>query len=584
MNSKGFGYPVAREAQVSSQEAKEYKNVASDNPYLTGTTLTVLSHVVTSFQFVQRFFWQNAHFGTLRHLDVLKSYPACYHPLVVPPTNGVNPGNTSELFKTPPDTTFYSSADFVDVYNSKRTTPLAVAEHLLSLVKEAPHSVAFAELRPELTLAAAKASTERYANGNPLGPLDGVPIAVKDEVDIHGYTRTFGSAKTWDHGKGETAWSIQKLEEAGAVIIGKTNMHEFGTDTTNNNPVHGTPRNPYNKDYYTGGSSGGTAYAIGSGLVPIAVGADGGGSIRLPSSYCGIYGIKTSHGRISARPTPSLTTSNGVVGPMASSLADLALAYRVMSKPDPLEPSSAPFPKPLPLLSPISSPTRKRIGIYRPWFDDSSKVVSALCNQAIQHLITFSDYELIEMPTIPYLNESRMAHALTIITEMSTFINGDYKSLNAVNKILMSVASQTMAVDFSAANQVRALMMSHFAWIWEQYPGMILLTPTVPNPGRKIQERELAAGVSDTNSSLASMRYVFLANFIGTPALNVVVGYDDDSGSGIPVGLMGMGEWGTEEQLFGWGKDVTENFVKGSGRRKGETWVDVLGGVGAGRV
>jgi len=269
---------------------------------------------------------------------------------------------------------------------------------------------------------------------------------------------------------------------------------------------------------------------------------------------------------------------------MAISLSDLVLAYRLMSEPDPLEPSSCSFPLPLPLLTSITRPSRKVIGIYRPWFNDCSKVVSTLCNQAVQHLTTFSNYELIELPPIPYLNEARMAHALTIITEMTNFINGDYKSLNAVNKILLSVASQTMAADFAAANQVRALMMSHFAWLWKQYPGMILLTPTVPNAGREIQERELFAGVSDANSSLASMRYVFLANFIGTPALNVVVGYDDDSGSGIPVGLMGMGEWGTEEQLLGWGKDVTENFTRGSGRRKGEIWVDVLGGVGAGRI
>jgi len=227
-------------------------------------------------------------------------------------------------------------------------------------------------------------------------------------------------------------------------------------------------------------------------------------------------------------------------------------------------------------------PPHKVIGIYRPWFDNCSESVSTLCNQAIQHLKTFSGYEIVELDTIPYLNEARLAHALSIITEMANFVNGDFKSLNAVNKILLSVASQTMAADFAAANLVRSMMMSHFAWLWKQYPGMILVTPTVPNPGRKIQERELSAGVSDTNSSLASMRYVFLANFIGTPALNTIVGYDD--ASGIPVGLMGMGEWGQEEQLFGWGKDVNENFIRGSGRKKGEVWVDVLDAVGAGRV
>lgn len=250
--------------------------------------------------------------------------------------------------------------------------------------------------------------------------------------------------------------------------------------------------------------------------------------------------------------------------------------YRVMSEPDPHDPSSSAFPSPRTLLAPISAPSRKRLGIYRPWFNDAPQEITSLCNTTIDKLVADSGYELIELPTIPYLNEGRLAHALSIITEMATFTNGDVSSYNAPNQILLSVASRTPAVDFNYANKVRNMFMSHFASLWEQHPGMILVTPTTPMPGVKIHKAHLSAGVSDTNKSVQSMRYVFLANFIGTPSLSAPVGYLDNN---IPVGLMGLAEWGREEDLFGWGKDVANGFAKGSGRKRGEVWADVLSGV-----
>lgn len=248
-----------------------------------------------------------------------------------------------------------------------------------------------------------------------------------------------------------------------------------------------------------------------------------------------------------------------------------------MSEPDPQDPSSSEFPLPRAPLTSLSPPSIKRIGIYRPWFDDAPPDITSLCNSAVERLVATEGYELIELPTIPYLNEARVAHALSIITEIATFVNGDFSSYNAANQILLSVASRTPALDFNYANKVRNMFMSHFASLWEKYPGMILVTPTSPMPGVKIEESHLRVGVSDTNSSLQCMRYVFLANFIGTPSLTAPVGYLENN---IPVGLMGLAEWGREEDLFGWGNVIAEGLAKGSGRKKSEIWVDVLGGVG----
>lgn len=253
-----------------------------------------------------------------------------------------------------------------------------------------------------------------------------------------------------------------------------------------------------------------------------------------------------------------------------------------MSAPDPRNPDTTLFPTPAPLLKPIHSTAKKVIGIYRPWFDDCDSVVGTLCNEAVDRLASQGGYEIIEIPFIPYLNETRLAHALSIVTDMTTALDGDYSQYNAANKILLSVASRTPAIDYAAASKVRTMMMSHFAYLFQKHPGMILVTPTTPLPGVKIDPRDISAGVSDTNTSLKSMRYVFLANFIGTPAINVGVGYAEETR--VPIGLMGMAEWGREEDLLGWGKDVVSELelAEGKKRKRGEIWVDVLRGVGIG--
>ena len=175
----------------------------------------------------------------------MDSYPTRYDPCVVPPssasasatphTNGANgKGDDSYALFSTPDPIYYSSADYVQAYKSHRTTPISVSEYLLSLIRSPPHSTAFIEINDELTLSLAKASTERYASGKELGPLDGVPIAIKDEVDLKGFRRTYGSAKVFMSEECETSWAVKKLLEAGAVVIGKANMHELGTGEYSN--------------------------------------------------------------------------------------------------------------------------------------------------------------------------------------------------------------------------------------------------------------------------------------------------------------------------------------------------------------
>ena len=391
---------------------------------------------------------------------------------------------------------------------------------------------------------------------------------------------------------------MQKWEDAGAVILGKLNMHELGlgefifhqmllsgfifqahklSDTTNNNPVTGTPLNPHNPHYYTGGSSGGSAYAVAAGLFPFTLGADGGGSIRIPSAYCGIYGLKPSHGRISSSPTTGLASSCGVLGPMACNMGDLEYAYRIMANPDPYDTISSTFAPPVP--SSTLSNEKKIIGIYKPYFEVAEPAVLDACNAAVRHYES-TGYTVVDI-TLPYLPEGQLAHAITILGEITTDIT-DFTGLSSANKILLSIGKHTPVADFFLAQKMRHLLMQHLAFLFQKYPGLLIVTPTTPNAGWHISggAADLRNGVSDANMSLKTMTYVWMANFMGCPSLTVPVGrVNPQEGEGkVPVGLMAMAEWGEEEQLLAWGR-LAEEWAWGSGEErmaKPDNWVDVM--------
>ena len=343
----------------------------------------------------------------------------------------------------------------------------------------------------------------------------------------------------------------------------------------------GTPLNPHNPNYYPGGSSGGSAYAVSAGLLPITLGADGGGSIRIPSTYCGIFGLKPSHKRVSDSPTIGLAESCGVVGPMASNMADVAIAYRIMALPNPSDPRSALFAYPLP--SEDLNP-KKIIGICKPWFDQADSPVLNACYAALAAYES-AGYEVVDI-NMPYLVEGQLAHAMTILSEISAG-NHELGHLTPANKILISVGHKTPALDFLLAQKMRNLLMQHLAFLFTRYPGLLVVTPTTPNVGWHIAggAADLKHGVSDANMSVRSMTYVWLANFTGCPAISIPVGMGEPKeGKGrIPIGLMAMAEWGAEEELIEWGK-IGEKWARRdddeSRVTKPENYVDLLKMVG----
>lgn len=580
-----FNYPEPHETKIPWKEPPP-----GANPIFRGLPLLYGAYAVESLNFVSTFLYNNAGFNCLRKVKELEDIECRYDPTVIPirtEDRVFTPKYTEAAnLRTPKEgvnTRFWSVKDYHEAYLSKKLTPTDVINSLLPLIrrdvsKRSEHSTAFLASRVDLITAAAEASTKRYAEGKPLGVLDGVPIGIKDEVDIKGYKKCLGSKQDFTLKTDETSWCVKKWEDEGAIIVGKTNMHEIGLDTTNNNPNFGTPKNPYNSNYYTGGSSGGSAYAVSAGLVPFALGVDGGGSIRIPSSYCGIFGLKPSHGHVSDRPTPDIANTNSCVGPMAADMSSLEVAFRVMAQPDPTHRSSALFPP----SRPLAGPRPKILGIFKPWFDRSEAPVKDLCHAAIEYMTAKLGYDKIDIE-LPLLGEGQTAHALTILNEA---VNGmaTTAGLTPANKVLLAVGGRASASDFLKAQQMRQLLMAHLAFLYRNHPGLVVVTPTTPTVGWPIKKgaADLKYGVSDGDMSVRSMEYVWLGNFTGCPAITFPVGYAKCAkGYGsedVPIGMMGMGEWGSEDALIEFGYDgeayLHEQYE--GGRRRPGNWVDVL--------
>lgn len=203
-----------------------------------GCVLIIWLCSIQSLDFVQNILWRNAGLTGYKSLKALGNYIARYDPTVIPIVDTAS-SNTPLVLPAPTkrrdgnNSGYYTSADYRQRYLAGELTPSAVVEALLPLIRRdvtppGKHSVGFLESRVEAVRAAAAASTERYANGKSLGPLDGVPVGVKDEVHLKGYKRTLGSKLDFSGGIDATSWCVQKWEEAGAIVVGKTTMHELG--------------------------------------------------------------------------------------------------------------------------------------------------------------------------------------------------------------------------------------------------------------------------------------------------------------------------------------------------------------------
>ncbi|WP_115864669.1 amidase [Halorussus litoreus] len=241
---------------------------------------------------------------------------------------------------------FESAADLVDDIRNGVVSPVAVVDAYLDRIAERNDEVnAYVTVLGERAREAAEEAERAVERGDDLGPLHGLPVAIKDLTEVAGVRMTFGAKPFEDHVAERDAAVVRRLEDAGAIVLGKTNTPEFGLKVTTDNLLAGPTSTPFEIGKNAGGSSGGSAAAVADGMAPLAEGSDAGGSVRIPSAFCGVVGFKPSYGRV---PVDSRPDAFGTHTPFihegvhARTVADAALALDVLSGPDPCDPFSLP--------------------------------------------------------------------------------------------------------------------------------------------------------------------------------------------------------------------------------------------------
>lgn len=471
-----------------------------------------------------------------------------------------------------PDKTYHfpSVLDYAKAYKDGTLKPTEVADRIIDVIEKQnrgnPPLYGFISWKDTEIIEQAKESEKRILQGKPRSVFEGVPVAVKDEIDVKGHCTGLGTSFKNQSPALEDAFVVKRLRDAGAIILGKTNMHEIGIGVTGLNPFHGTPVNPYAPWRYPGGSSSGSASVVASGICPVALGTDGGGSVRIPAAYCGIFGLKTTWGRLSSRGEYPLGYTVGNIGVIGGNLRDLALAYQVCAGQDPQDPKTAKGPTP-----DISDLTKDikgiKIGVYTPWFDHGREEVVKTARETLERLKDLGA-EIIEID-IPDLDLLRLAHLVTISSEMRTSMTKELETRNTdfgiETRSSLALANYLTVSDYVKAQKIRAKAQQLFHQIYQQVD--VIATPTTANLPPRIHKSRLLSGVSDLASMNQTMRFAFVANMLGHPAISVPAGFvtahsklfwntldekDEDGNvySQVPVGLQFMGRHWEESLLL----------------------------------
>lgn len=428
-----------------------------------------------------------------------------------------------------------------EAYRSGAIEPVLLAERLLGraegLMSLTPAMGSLVALDLEGLRAGAAASAARWAAGKPFGPLDGVPVLVKDELDQKGVPTGVGTGFLAKRGPaGADATAVARLRAQGALLLGKTAMHEVGLGTTGANATHGPARNPHNPAHYAGGSSGGSASAVACGLVPLALGADGGGSIRIPSGLCGVWGLKPTAGRVSEYGAYPLCWTVAHVGPIAASPADLALGYAAIAGPDPMDTTTLSQPG-------LSLPdlglglAGLRVGVDRAWVDEASPDMAQAFYRWMARL---EEAGAVVVPlVVPHRKEMAIAHLVSISAEMACallpHLEQQPEAFGPEARAHLAMGRRVSAADYLHAQRLRPMFAQALGALYGLCD--VVISPTTAIAAPLIQPEEVPYGSSDLDQLAQLMNYAQAANLTGFPALSVPMGLTE---GGLPLGAQAM--------------------------------------------
>ena len=396
---------------------------------------------------------------------------------------------------------------------------------------------AFITVEHDTARSTADACDARRAEGAPPRLLDGLPVAVKDNLDVAGRVTTMGSEIFRDHVPTGSAAVVDRLEEHGAVRLGATNLHEFALGVTTENPHHGICRNPWDTSRTPGGSSGGSAVAVASGMALAALGTDTSGSIRIPAAACGIVGLKPTYGRISSVGCYPEAWSLDHVGVLTSSVADAALLLDALSGHDPRGPSSLPLP-PTTSRQELDDPRPLRIGVEEEFFFAGiDPAVEGIVREALEGL-TRAGATLVPI-SLPSLSDAVFALTVIDTAETTAFHEAQLRRHGELYgedvRRLVECGALATAVDYVRAQQIRSLVRAEFARAFADVD--VIASPTLPIRTPRIGETSVEVGGVTRDRDAELMRLVGPSNLAGIPSVSVPCGMLD----GMPVGLQLIG-------------------------------------------
>ncbi len=407
-----------------------------------------------------------------------------------------------------------------------------VAETLSRMETVEPVLNAFVTLMPEQAMEAARAADRLLAEGREPGPLHGVPISVKDLINVGGVRTTFGSRTMADNVAEADAPSVERVRAAGACVIGKTTTTEFGCKAGGgDSPLSGVTRNAWDTSKTPGGSSAGAATSVAAGVTPLALGTDGGGSIRIPASFCGVFGMKAQFGRVPVFPT-SATPTLGHVAPMARSVRDAALLLDVISGFDARDPASISGPGPDYLAAcyaPVDgmrvawSPT---LGYARP-----NQEVLEIAEGAVRAFEDFGcSVELVEEVMEDPVDMWNAEFYAGAGTRLKSALRNSRELLDPAVAEILEDALRGTVEEYYTKVFARYELREKVRRFFESYD--LLLTPTLPVP-------PFEGGVNvppelPDRSIVSWVYYTYPFNLTGNPAASIPCGFTDDH---LPVGL-----------------------------------------------
>ena len=427
-----------------------------------------------------------------------------------------------------------SAAKLVKGFARKKFSPVEVAKACLAQIERHDKTLnAMVEIRPAEAIAQAKASESRWMKGEPQGPVDGVPALIKDLLLVRGWPTLRGSCtispdQAWD----QDAPSVARLRECGAVFLGSTTTPEFGWKGVTDSPLTGITRNPWNPAKTPGGSSGGSSAAAAAGYAPLTLGTDGGGSIRIPAGFTGIFGLKPSFGRVPAFPlSPFGTVAH--VGPMTRTVEDSALMMNVIAQPDARDWHALPYDA-----ADYTEKLAKSIKGLRVAFSptlgyvDVDPQIARLVKQAVKVLEDLG--ARVEEVDPGFDNPASCFRVLwwsgarTLLGSLPT----EKKKL--LDPDLADVVEQSMSIgldDYFAAVKERGLLGSKMRQFMERYD--LLVTPTLPIPAFEAGKLSPAA-VDGTGKWVNWTPFSYPFNLTQQPAASVPCGFTSE---GLPAGL-----------------------------------------------